>query len=58
MLGGRGGKIVILSTSTFTQIPNHKTSKKKNSMIKQHSKRAIILGKLGKITKCLLTWFS
>ena len=59
MLGGRGGKIVILSTSTFTQIPNHKTSKKKkNGMIKQHSKRAIILGKLGKITKCLLTRFS
>ena len=26
--GGEGGKIVILSTSTSTQNPNHKTSKK------------------------------
>ena len=37
-LGGEGGKIVILSTSTSTQIPNHKTSKKKNHISKQHSK--------------------
>ena len=30
--GGReGGKIVILSTSTSAQIPNHKTSQKKKT---------------------------
>ena len=32
-----GARIVILSTSTSTQIPNHKTNKKKD-MSKQHSK--------------------
>ena len=32
-----GGKIVILSTSTAAQIPNHKTSQK-NDISKQHSK--------------------
>ena len=37
---GGGGEIVILSTSTSTQIPNHKTSKK-NDISKQHSKQAI-----------------
>ena len=66
------GKKVILSNSTSTQIPNHKTSKKKkkrkkerkkekkrkNDMSKQHSKQAIRQGKLRKITKCLLTRFS
>ena len=36
-LGGEGARIVILSTSTSTQIPNHKTNKK-NDMSKQHSK--------------------
>ena len=30
-----GGKIVILSTSTSAQIPNHKTSKKKRDISKQ-----------------------
>ena len=36
---GVGGKIVILSTSTSTQIPSHKRSKqKKNDISKQHSK--------------------
>ena len=45
-----GGKIVILSTSTSTQIPNHKTSKKKHDMSKQLSKQAIRQGKLRKIT--------
>ena len=54
--GGRG-KIVILSTSTSTQIPNHKTSKN-NYICKQHSKQDIRQGKLRKITKCLLTRFS
>ena len=34
--GGGGGKRVILSTSTSTQIPNHKTSEK-NDISKQHS---------------------
>ena len=53
--GGAGrGKIVILSTSTSTEIPNHKTSKK-NDISKQQSKQAIRQGKLRKITKCLLT---
>ena len=42
--GGRGGKIVILFTSTFTQISNHKTSKNKNDISKQHSKQAIRQG--------------
>ena len=59
--GGRGGEIVILSTSTCTQIPNHKTSqkekKKKNDISKQRSKQANRQGKLRKITKCLLTRF-
>ena len=58
---GEGGvKIVILSTSTSTQIPNHKISKKKggkNDVSKQHSKQAIRQGELRKITKCLLTRF-
>ena len=46
---GRGGdKIVILSTSNSTQIPNHKTSKKKKDISKQHSKEAIRQGKLRK----------
>ena len=39
---GGEGKIVILPTSTSTQIPQHKTSKK-------HSKQAIRQGKLRKI---------
>ena len=56
--GGGGGKIVILSTSTSTKIPNHKTSKKKNNIGKQHSKQATRQEKLRKITKCLLTRFS
>ena len=60
---GRGGfKIVILFTSTSTQIPNHKTSKnkkqKKHDISKQYSNQAVRQGKLRKITKCLLTWFS
>ena len=56
--GGRGvGKIVILSTSTSTQIRNRKTSQK-NDISKQHNKQAIRQGKLRKITKCLLTRFS
>ena len=41
------GKIVILSTSTSTQIPNYKTSKKNRS--KKHSKQAIRQGKLRKL---------
>ena len=46
---GKGGgvKIVILSTSTSTQIPNHKISKKKgkkDDVSKQHSKQAIRQG--------------
>ena len=53
-----GGKIVILSTSTPTQTPNHKTSKKRNDTSKQHNKQAIRQRKLRKITKCLLTRFS
>ena len=56
--GGGGDKIVILSTSTSTQIPNHKTSKNKNDISKQHSKQAITQGKLRKIPKCLLTRFT
>ena len=57
--GGGGGKIVILSTSTSTKIPNHKTSKQEKKNIgKQHSKQAIRQGKLRKIIKCLLTRFS
>ena len=38
------GKIVILSTSTSTQIPNYKTSrkKKKKERSKQHSKQAVL----------------
>ena len=54
--GGReagGVKIVILYTSTFTQIP-----KKINDISKQHSQQAIRQGKLRKITKCSLTRFS
>ena len=39
--GGGGCKIVILAASTFTQIPNHKRSKK-NDISKQHSKQAIL----------------
>ena len=60
--GVEGGKIEILSTSTSTQIPNYKTSKKEktkqNDINKQHSKQTIRLGKLRKITECLLTRFS
>ena len=41
------GKIVILSTSTSTQIPNHKTSKK-NDISKQHSKQATRQGEVQK----------
>ena len=52
---GGGNKIVILSTSTSTQIPNHQTSKKKNDISKQNCKQAFRKGKLSKITKCLLT---
>ena len=52
-----GGGVVTLSTSTSTQIRNHKTSKK-NDISKQHSKQAIRQGKLRKVTKCLLTRFS
>ena len=57
--GEGGGEIVILSTSTSTQIPNYKTSPPgKKVQSKQHSKQAIRQGKLRKITKCLLTRFS
>ena len=49
-------KIAILSTSTCTQIPNHKTGEKKkqkkpkkNDISKQHSKQAIRQGKLRKM---------
>ena len=61
--GGGGVNIVILSPSTSTQIPNHKASEKKKKQTKKHiskqdSKQAIRPGKLGKITKCLLTRFS
>ena len=55
--GGRVGKIVILCTSSSTQIPNHKTNKRKKDESKQHSKQAIRQGKLGKIAKCVLTRF-
>ena len=59
---GGGDKIVTLSNSTSTQIPNQKTSKNKktknNDISKQHSKQAIRQGKLRKITTCLLTRFS
>ena len=45
------------STTTSTQISNHKTTKK-NDISKQHSKQA----KKGEVernsTKCLLIWFS
>ena len=58
-VGREGGEIVILSTSTSTQIPNYKTSPPgKKVQSKQHSKQAIRQGKLRKITKCLLTRFS
>ena len=57
-VGGGGVKIVILSLSTTTQIPNHKTRGKKNDISKQHSKQPIGQGVLTKITKCLLTRFS
>ena len=55
-----GAKIVILSTSTSTQIPDHKTSKQQQQkdISEQHSKQGIRQGKLRKITKCLLTRFS
>ena len=56
--GGGGGKIVIIFTSTSPQIPNHKTRKKKHDINKHHTKQAVRQGKLRKITKCLLTWFS
>ena len=52
--GGEVSKVVILSTSTSTQIPNHKTSQK-NDISKQRSKQAVRQGKLRKIAKCLLT---
>ena len=53
-----GGAIIIMSSSTSTEIPRHKTSQKKKSDIsKQHSKQAIRKGKSRKITKCLLTPF-
>ena len=51
---GGGGKIEILSTSTSAQ----NKQKKQNDISKQHSKQAIIQGKLREITKCLLTRFS
>ena len=54
---GGGGKIVILSTFTSTQIPNQKTSQK-NDITKQLSKQAIRQGKLRKMKKCLLPRFS
>ena len=48
--GGReGGKIVILFSSTSTQISNHKTSKHKNDISKQHSKQAIRRGSWEKL---------
>ena len=56
--GWREGQIVILSTSTSAQIPNHKTSKKQNEISKQHSKQTIRQGPLREITKWLLTRFS
>ena len=43
-----GGKIVIMSTSTSTEIPKHKTSQKQYDISKQHSKQAIRQGKLRK----------
>ena len=49
--GGGLGKIVILSPSTCTEIPNHKTSTKNKQTNKQHSKQAIRRGKLRKISK-------
>ena len=52
-MGGVGN----LSTATFTQIPDYKTSKK-NDISKKYSKQALRQGKLREITKCLLTWFS
>ena len=53
------GKIIIRSTSTSTQFPNHlKQAKKKNDISKQRSKQAIRRGELRKITKCLVTRFS
>ena len=45
------------STATFTQIPNHKTSTKKNDISKQYSKQALRQGKLREITKCLNSAF-
>ena len=61
--GGGGVNILIIYPSTSTQIPNHKASEKKKKQTKKHiskqdSKQAIRPGKLGKITKCLLTRFS
>ena len=57
--GGGRREIVILSTSTSTQIHNYKTGPpEKKVQSKQHSKQAIRQGKLRKITKCLLTRFS
>ena len=56
--------MVILSTSTSTQIPSHKTSQKKKERKKEkdkqttHSKQVFRQGKLRKITKCLLARFS
>ena len=51
----REGKIVILSTSTSTQIPNHKTKK---ATYANNTVNKLLDGNLRKITNCLLTRFS
>ena len=58
--GGGGDKIVILSTSTSTQIPNQKTGKKKTHISKQNSKHmsSYWTGEVEKNYKILLTRFS
>ena len=51
-MGGKkhreGGKIVILSTSTSTQIPTQKPKNNQNNISKQNSKQAIRQGKVEK----------
>ena len=49
--------MVILSTSTSTEIPNHKTKGKKTTEA-NNTEQAIRQGNLRKIAKCLLTLFS
>ena len=49
---GRGAQLWLYSTSTSTQIPNQKTSRKNDISRKQHSKQAnITQGKCWKVTQ-------